>query len=46
MKNCSFFSACFASERRFREIYVVPYEKDVPGLGEAYAAAYGGKVPV
>ncbi|XP_078166499.1 transcription termination factor MTERF15, mitochondrial-like isoform X2 [Carex rostrata] len=45
-KKCSFFSACLASERRFREIYVVPYEKDVPGLGEAYAAAYGGKVPV
>ncbi|XP_078166494.1 transcription termination factor MTERF8, chloroplastic-like [Carex rostrata] len=46
MKKCSFFSACLASERRFREIYVMPYEKDVPGLGEAYAAAYGGKVPV
>ncbi|XP_078173384.1 transcription termination factor MTERF8, chloroplastic-like [Carex rostrata] len=45
-KKCSFLSACLASERRFREIYVVPYEKDVPGLGEAYAAAYGGKVPV
>ncbi|XP_078166485.1 uncharacterized protein LOC144561388 [Carex rostrata] len=45
-KKYSFFSACLASERRFREIYVVPYEKDVPGLGEAYAAAYGGKVPV
>jgi hypothetical protein len=46
MKNCSFFRACLVPEMRFREIYVMPFEKDVPELGEAYAAAYGGKVPV
>ncbi|XP_078166468.1 transcription termination factor MTERF8, chloroplastic-like [Carex rostrata] len=45
-KKCSLSNACLASERRFREIYVVPYEKDVPGLSETYAAAYGGKAPV
>jgi mTERF domain-containing protein len=46
MKKWSLFTACLVSEIRFREIYVVPYEKDVPRLSEAYAAAYGGKVSI
>ncbi|XP_078168532.1 transcription termination factor MTERF8, chloroplastic-like [Carex rostrata] len=45
-KKYSLLTACVISERRFRELYVVPYEKDVLGLREAYAAAYGIKVSV
>lgn len=45
-KKYSLRTACVISERRFCEIYVVPYEKDVLGLREAYAAAYGIKVSV
>ncbi|KAF3327191.1 mTERF [Carex littledalei] len=39
------FTACVMSEKTFLERFIVPYEKDVPGLAEAYAAACSGKVP-
>ncbi|XP_078166461.1 transcription termination factor MTERF8, chloroplastic-like [Carex rostrata] len=48
-KRCRLQLACLASEKRFREKYVMPFEKQVPGLSEAYeadVAAFGGKVPV
>lgn len=41
--KCSLFSACHMSEKRFYESYVVPFEKDVPGLRQAYVAAYDVK---
>jgi mTERF domain-containing protein, mitochondrial len=45
-KNCSLSTACRMSERSFRETYVVPFEKDAPGLGQAYVAAFGLKLQV
>ncbi|KAJ4744884.1 hypothetical protein LUZ62_001280 [Rhynchospora pubera] len=45
-KMCSLLAACVISESNFLQKYVVPYEKEVPGVGEAYAASRGGKVPV
>ncbi|KAJ4744885.1 hypothetical protein LUZ62_001281 [Rhynchospora pubera] len=45
-KKCNLFTASRMSESNFLERYVVPHEKDVPGLGEAYAAACGRKVPI
>ena len=45
-KKISFSTACLLSEKSFRESCVVPFEKFVPGLGEAYAVAYGVKVQV
>ncbi|KAJ4744886.1 Mitochondrial transcription termination factor-like [Rhynchospora pubera] len=45
-KKYSLFSAAVMSESNFLERYVVPHEKDVPGLGAAYAAACGVKVPI
>ncbi|KAJ4744349.1 Mitochondrial transcription termination factor-like [Rhynchospora pubera] len=46
MKNCSLLTACKKSEERFREIYVDPFEKDLPGLGQAYVAAFGVRMEV
>ncbi|KAJ4744350.1 Mitochondrial transcription termination factor family protein [Rhynchospora pubera] len=46
MKNCSLLTACRKSEERFREIYVDPFEKDLPGLGQAYVAAFGVRMQV
>lgn len=40
-----FLSLCVWSEKTFLEKCIVPFEKDVPGLAEAYAAACSGKVP-
>ncbi|KAJ4744883.1 hypothetical protein LUZ62_001279 [Rhynchospora pubera] len=43
-KNFSLFTAAVMSESNFLKWYVVPHEKNVPGLGEIYAGAYGGKL--
>jgi mTERF domain-containing protein, mitochondrial len=45
-KICSLPTVCKISERNFHERYIVPFEKHVPGLGQAYAAAFGLKVQV
>jgi mTERF domain-containing protein, mitochondrial len=36
--KCSLFSACHMSEKRFYKNYVVPFQKDVPGLGQYFVA--------
>jgi mTERF domain-containing protein, mitochondrial len=42
-KLCSFSTAFKMTERRFHDRYVVPFEKLVPGLGQAYVSAFGLK---
>ena len=44
-RNWSLSIALVVSTKRFRERFVVPYEKDIPELGEAYAPACAGKLP-
>jgi mTERF len=41
--KCSLFSACLMSKERFYERYVVPFEMEVPGLGQAYIALLSRK---
>ncbi|KAJ4744882.1 hypothetical protein LUZ62_001278 [Rhynchospora pubera] len=43
-KKFSLLNAAVMSESNFLKRYVVPHEKNVPGLGEIYAGAYGGKL--
>jgi mTERF domain-containing protein, mitochondrial len=45
-KNCNLLNACVLSEKRFLGFYVLPFEKDLPGLSETYANAYLEKMPV
>lgn len=45
-KNCNLLNACVLSEKRFLELYIVPYEKDLRGLSEDYIDAYLEKVPI
>jgi mTERF domain-containing protein, mitochondrial len=42
-KLCSLSTAFKMTERSFSERYVVPFEKHVPGLGQAYVSAFGLK---
>ncbi|KAL6635132.1 hypothetical protein ACP70R_027803 [Stipagrostis hirtigluma subsp. patula] len=44
-KHIDFYSTVCYSEKRFVEKYLVPYNKSVPGLIDAYAAACTGQVP-
>ncbi|XP_078150455.1 transcription termination factor MTEF18, mitochondrial-like [Carex rostrata] len=40
--NKAFVSFFQPSEKDFLEKFVIPYESDIPGLGQAYADAYSG----
>ena len=44
--NKAFASFLQPSEKIFLEKFVIPYEHDIPGLGQAYADAYSGKTGV
>jgi mTERF domain-containing protein, mitochondrial len=46
LNKAALYSAVILSERNFLDKFVVPYEKEIPELGEVYTAACQGKMPV
>jgi mTERF domain-containing protein, mitochondrial len=45
VKEFGFYIALSLFEKKFVERFLVPFNKSVPGLADAYATVFAGKMP-